>query len=42
MRLTSVIEGEETITFDRPFLFGILDTRTELPLFLGILEQPDS
>jgi serine protease inhibitor len=40
MRLTSIPVGEEQLVFDRPFLFGILDTRTGVPLFLGIMEKP--
>jgi len=40
MRQTSIPANEKTLIFDKPFLFGILDTRTNLPLFLGIMENP--
>lgn len=28
-----------TVTLDRPFIFGIVDSATQLPLFLGVLNQ---
>lgn len=28
------------LTMDRPFLYGIMDTQTGLPLFVGIMENP--
>ncbi len=28
------------IVFDRPFVYGIVDTVTGAPLFLGIMENP--
>jgi serpin B len=28
------------LTFDRPFIYGIMDLKTNLPLFVGILEDP--
>jgi serine protease inhibitor len=37
--LTSLI-GDRKLYFDRPFIYGIIDTKTNLPLFLGILEDP--
>ena len=40
MGQTSMPANEKTLIFDKPFLFGILDTRTNLPLFLGIMENP--
>jgi serine protease inhibitor len=30
----------DVLRFDRPFIYGILDTRTGTPLFVGILEDP--
>ncbi|NLG36906.1 MAG: serine proteinase inhibitor [Clostridiales bacterium] len=45
--VTSVIVGvtsmplfDAEICFDRPFLYGIVDTASLTPLFLGILEKP--
>ncbi|MDW7658579.1 MAG: serpin family protein [Bacillota bacterium] len=31
---------DEELVFDRPFLYGIMDMETKLPLFVGILEDP--
>jgi serpin B len=42
MRLTSMPVADETLTFDRPFLYGIMDTRTGVPLFLGVMEAPEA
>ncbi|MDW7657041.1 MAG: serpin family protein [Bacillota bacterium] len=42
MRLTSIPVSDETLNFDRPFLYGIMDTRTGVPLFLGIMEAPEA
>ncbi len=42
MRLTSMPVADETLAFDRPFLYGIMDTRTGIPLFLGIMEAPEA
>lgn len=39
-RVTSVPIGDIRLSFDRPFVYGIIDTVTGLPLFLGILEDP--
>ena len=36
----SAVIGDVELVFDRPFLYGILDTKTGLPLFVGILENP--
>lgn len=38
--LTSMPVSERQLVFDRPFVYGILDTATGLPLFVGILEHP--
>ena len=40
MRVTGMPVSDKTLIFDRPFLYGIVDTNTGLPLFLGILENP--
>lgn len=31
---------DRELVFDRPFIYGILDTKTGMPLFAGILENP--
>jgi serine protease inhibitor len=36
----SKIEDKSKLVFDRPFLYGIVDTKTGLPLFLGIMDNP--
>jgi serpin B len=28
------------LTFDRPFIYGIVDVTTGIPLFIGIMENP--
>ncbi len=33
--------NDSKLVFDRPFLFGILDRKTGLPLFLGIVDNPN-
>ena len=44
--VTSVVIDESAnwaeieLVFDRPFLYGIMDLKTGLPLFVGILENP--
>lgn len=40
MWVTSIMEPETQIIFDRPFIYGIMDTVTGTPLFLGVLENP--
>lgn len=40
MRLTSMPEAGIPLTFDRPFLFGIWNSQTQTPLFLGWMEAP--
>lgn len=37
---TSMPEYEHTLDFSRPFLYGIADAKTGLPLFIGIMEDP--
>lgn len=32
--------ADTELTFDRPFVYGIMDLKTNLPLFVGILEDP--
>ncbi|MGI6298201.1 MAG: serpin family protein [Saccharofermentanales bacterium] len=31
---------DKELVFDRPFIYGIMDSATKLPLFVGILENP--
>jgi serpin B len=38
--VTSMPIYECLLIFDRPFLYGIVDNQTGLPLFLGILDDP--
>jgi serine protease inhibitor len=42
MRATSMPMQGVRLTFDRPFVYGILDMNTTLPLFLGIMEHPEA
>jgi serpin B len=38
---TSMPSGDPvTVTFDRPFVYSIVDTETGLPLFLGVVNNP--
>lgn len=32
---------EESVTFDSPFLYMIVDMRTEMPVFVGIMDDPE-
>lgn len=41
MRTTSLPVGEYELRFDRPFLYALLDLKTGLPLFIGIMEIPE-
>jgi serpin B len=40
MRLTSAPIADVEIRFDRPYLYGIVDSTSGTPLFLGLMEQP--
>lgn len=40
MRMTSLPAVDRTISFDRPFLYGIMDMKAGIPLFVGIMENP--
>ncbi len=42
MRMTAMPSVDRILTFDRPFLYGIMDLQTGLPLFIGILESPEA
>jgi serine protease inhibitor len=38
--LSGMPMSDKQLTFDRPFLYGIMDVKTGLPLFVGIMEDP--
>lgn len=38
--LTSMPVEIQKVVFDRPFVYGIVDTTTGIPLFMGIMENP--
>ena len=40
MRVTSMPVSDRQIVFDHPFVYGIMDQKTGVPLFVGILENP--
>jgi serine protease inhibitor len=40
IRVTAMPLSDKQITFDRPFLYGIMDLQTGMPLFIGIMEDP--
>jgi serine protease inhibitor len=40
IRETAMPLSDKEITFDRPFLYGIMDLQTGMPLFIGIMEDP--
>lgn len=40
IRLTSMPPSGPELVFDRPFLYGILDLETGIPLFTGVMEDP--
>ncbi len=42
MKLTSMAFNGVTLVFDTPFFYGIMDTKTGLPLFLGLIEYPQA
>lgn len=42
MQLTSMPVSDEILRFDRPFLFGIADARSGLPIFIGLMENPEA
>ncbi len=41
-RGTSMPVSNKQLVFDRPFVYGIVDTATGLPLFLGIMDDPSA
>lgn len=39
--MMSMPEPKPTIDFNRPFIYSIIDNDTELPVFLGIMDNPE-
>lgn len=39
--MMSIPEPKPTIDFNRPFIYSIIDNDTELPVFLGIMDNPE-
>jgi serpin B len=39
---TSLPMPNKEVTFDKPFIYGIVEMKTGLPVFLGILENPEA
>lgn len=42
MKASVVNEPTQTIVFNHPFIYAIVDAQTNLPLFLGTMENPQS
>ena len=40
IRATSIVTDTRKLVLDRPFIYGIMDTNTGIPLFVGIMENP--
>ena len=40
MTTTAMPLVERELVFDRPFLYGIIDVQTGIPMFLGLMEDP--
>lgn len=36
------IEQPVNVTFDQPFLYMIMDMDNQIPLFIGIIDNPDA
>jgi serpin B len=41
IRATCIFNTKD-INFNRPFVYAVIDTKTNLPLFLGAMESPQS
>ncbi len=37
---TAIEKADLTMTFDRPYVHGVMDLKTGIPLFVGIMENP--
>jgi serpin B len=42
IRATGINTSLQTIVFNRPFIYAVVDTQTNLPLFFGTMESPQS
>lgn len=42
MNVTGMPMDVQKVVFDRPFVYGIIDVTTGIPLFMGVLENPDA
>jgi len=40
VQVTSAPQSDKELIFDRPFLYGVMDLQTGIPLFVGIMENP--
>lgn len=40
IRTTALPQSDKQLTLDKPFLYGIMDLKTGMPLFVGIMEKP--
>lgn len=40
IRMTSIPSSEVTLRFDRPFIYAVLDTKTNVTLFMGVMDNP--
>ncbi len=40
VKFTGMPVGVQSVVFDRPFVYGIVDLENGLPLFIGIMENP--
>ena len=40
IRATSIVTDTRKLVLDRPFVYGIMDTNSGIPLFVGIMENP--
>ena len=39
---SAVIDMPKTVEFDRPFVYMIMDNETQIPVFMGIMDNPIS
>ena len=42
IRAESIEISEKNVTLDRPFVYMIVDTKTNLPLFIGTMQDPEA
>jgi serpin B len=41
MKALSMVQNPHTITLNRPFVYAIVDNDTNLPLFIGMMMNPE-